>query len=348
MPLSGVRLIQGFWSPFYGGGLPFDATIQPGVGVDAAREALVTKTYWPEGGVTAGLMPSQSRGALTVQGVTSYAVDNSAGVRVVIRDRKFTGKVSVTGKNYLFKNCWFAAGGVTQFECSGASASDIVVEDCLFEPDVSVANSFGLMGHSVTVRRCWFRYLVDTTRPYRSGGGNLNFWMHDSVQEDFVMFSPDPNHADNSSHPDANQIQGGWNINYHNNWINNIYTTTRGQGGDPAVKDAGTGAHLSGNPTFPSLAGYSCFMFAPNLSVIGPMEFDRNYLNGGAVCFNLAGYLTTQAPGDIKIRNNRWGRQMRLGDTFTILRKSALDPYLDVTGNVYFDTGASFNVRSNG
>lgn len=287
----------------------------------------------------------------TVGGNITHSTDSATfnGIR-------FTGHVTVTGKNITYRNCWFnaPADGVSSLLVNvlNSNVQNAYFENCLFKPSSYAPTTTGsiggcIMGHDFTLYRCDLSGGIDLISVYSgvslsTPAQNINIlgcYMHDQL-----FYSPDAGHLDNQSHSDGVQVHGGTqNFLMRGTNQTGLLDPAQGQAADPPVDD-GNGNHLSGNVQYPSLSAMSCFMLSPVDTTAGVDNFvvDHNWLGGGAVIFNWPRSDGT----NIFIINNRWTRGSYLGDDYTVL----MDPAqaATITGNYYDDTRVAWNGRKNG
>lgn len=303
---------------------------------DDARNALPDDGSWePFGGVNTGLMPSTNASSLAVvTGVQTFS--NSGSTYLTVTGKKFTDKVNANGK-VKFKNCWFASSNSTLFQCTGGTDSqDIVVEDCMFKPQTPSLNAgIGIVGHHVTLRRCWFLNTEDTIRPQKTGGDDMAFYAYGCVSEKLAYWSPNPQRSpeDNASHSDNIQLNGGHNIWFVGCKLNGFYDTTIGNANEPSVDDASAGTHISGNKYYPSMQSTSILMGTPLSYPLGDLHFQKCWIDGGAYSFN---FPNGNVDGSIYIQNCIFGTNQRISGA-RIRRYSGIASYFVVNGNTLTD-----------
>lgn len=205
----------------------------------------------------------------------------------VIQDLDIHGKVSITAANVTIRRCIIRGtnGGDTCVAATNAAVSGAVIEDCLIVPEFPSRLQNGISGHDFTVRRCEFRDCVDyiglwntaAVSPYQ-----LNVTVEANYMHDMTYFSPDAGHADNQTHNDGIQIQGGLGAVIRGNSIEAYY------GPNGSAQPDNLGPTPTGD-TSPSL---SCLLFNNNVGVTGSHVIEDNWLLGGYVPVNCGG-----APG---------------------------------------------------
>jgi len=277
-----------------------------------------------------------------VNGNQTYSTDNQ-----VIENRRFTGKVSVTGKNITFRNCWFNAASTNSntVQVTNTNAQNIMFDRCTFRPSSFSSTINCVFGHDFTLYRCDVSGGVDGVDVYRSStGGALNVSILGTWIHDLGYWSPDSSHADNQSHNDLIQIHyGGTDLHIMGCRLDGTADPTVGNANEPSVDDA-NGTHLSGNKYYPLMTAMSVVMASPVSTTAGLTNFifEQNWADGGQVMINWPRSDGT----NIQIINNRWGHNTLLGDTYTILAQAAQP--MTITGNYYEDTATPYNGRRNG
>lgn len=283
---------------------------------------------------------------ISVSGNQTYATNDT-----IIENRRFLGKVSVTGKRIRFYNCWFNSSVNDHLlACTNANVEDLEIERCLFRPNGEGNNMNGPWGHDYTAIQCDISGVIDGFGIHKTGGGAMNVEIAGCYIHDFLYLSPDASHSDNASHNDGNQIRGGFSIYIHGTFWNGFYDQSIGDASQPSVDhlSGSTLVHDSGNKYYPWMTTTSCIIWADLQYASGGFIIDHNWLDGGAVCINISPAVTSLSGGTGTgvITNNKWGRGMRLGQDFTILAASSLP--LTISGNTYEDTGVAYNGRKAG
>ncbi|HEY8591187.1 MAG TPA: hypothetical protein VIL55_16690 [Naasia sp.] len=328
---------------------------------DAARNALPDDgSYIVLPGVNSGLMPSTDEADLIVVSGSQTFSDQSSTLKV-ITGRKFTGNVTITGKNYLFKNCLFnGPGGVSALVVAWAvTVQNLVLEDCEIRMTVTgTKTARGFQGWNATLRRVWIHDVEDGFMPFRldmNDASNLDkaldlaLRMYGSHVDDLVMYSPDSQvggtQRDHQTHNDAMQANGGTNVVLRGNTILGRHNMALGDALVPNNPPGSSGAsHISGNLFYPADNAYSAFMFSSGTQAkkFGSWTIDRNRVGSGAVVFNLAG--AQMAPGGlIQITNNVVIEEPYHAGAF-VKRPLAIDGQLLVSGNTRPD-GSAFNTK---
>jgi hypothetical protein len=274
-------------------------------------------------GSTCGLLPGYAKEDLTQKGATTYS-DTSSTVKIV-ENIWFTGNVSITGSNYLFRNCFFGGSGAGT-STAGAlifiwppAVRNIVFEDCEVQklPSNSPNGSIGIYGHHFTLRRCNFHGTEDGIRPYSQSGplADHAVFVYGTWVHDLAFKSPDSawggNQGDNMTHNDAFQIQGGGGILVQHCRINGSIDPAIGDASvpdhdDPAAVTSKNGfGHVSGNHSYPLMYATSCIMLSPRNAAFGVITFRDCELSGGSVLVNTAGNVVASDGAGITITNCR-------------------------------------------
>ncbi len=184
----------------------------------------------------------------------------------------------------------------------------------------------------------------------------MNLTVHGCYFHDLAYFSPEPTRApsDNASHSDCIQIRGGSNVYIRYNTFAARLDPTIGAASKPSVdgKDSsGNPIHISGNKYYPDMNATSALMVSPYLAPFHEIYVERNWIDGGSVSINFADVGgTVGADTGLYVRDNKWGRSMRSGETVTVIAKDALanSGELHISGNTFEDTGAPANFRMRG
>lgn len=319
---------------------------------DSDRNALPDNGFYEQvPNVNCGLMPSTvaAGGGSTLPlwtGSYTFAANNAT--QVVITGYRFDKGIYVTGRNYKFKNCYFAsiatalvAGAVVQAQHENCRTN--VFEDCEVRIiPTGTKTGLGVMGHNLTLRRVYVHDTEDGVNPYRAAGGDMAFRVYGSYISDLLFYSPDSavggSQSDHQTHTDAMQFRGGTNIRIENSYVVGKHNMALGDASEPPLPvdssgNAITGSgHVSGNTSYPSDTSISACMFnsIPAGTGFGDIVFSRNRLGGGAVTFNALTF--TPIDGKyISITDNIWVKASKYN--IRILTNAARAPYLIVTGN---------------
>lgn len=303
------------------------------------RDSLVIGNYKPDASNT-GYLPGTSFTSTISSNITYSSTNNGQ----TITNTLFTGRVTVTGQNITFRNCWFRGSGGVMLNCNNDTVDNLLVEDCTFKPQTPSSIVNGLFGRNYTAKRCDMSGSVDA---FSIVGKNtsvidVNVSILGCYAHDLSYYSPDPSHSDNQTHNDIIQYHyGGSNVVIRGNNLRAFMDPSIGDASEPSVDR--DGQHISGNTYYPSLSHMAVLMLSPAAVNITNLTVDKNYMDGGACLINCS---SRETMSNVVISNNKWGRDMRLGETFTILVRAAQP--LTITGNVYEDTGAAYNGRKNG
>lgn len=333
---------------------------------DAARNALPDDgSYEVFAGVNCGLMPSTPESSLTVVAGNQTFSDTSSILKV-ITGKKFTGNVTVSGKNYTFKNCLFnGPGGPGQSLVTAwaVTVANLTLEDCEIRISTPTNTAVGFYGWNSTLRRVWIHNTEDGFRPHRldmldaSNAGkavDLNFRMYGSYVSDLLYHSPDQpvggTQPDHQTHTDGMQVFGGGNVVLRGNTILGKHNMALGDASTPPTPLNANGTpvtgsgHISGNIAYPSDTSISCMMFSVSgQALFGSWTIDRNRIGGGSVIINMVG--APMAAGSlIQITNNIVVKEP-VNPVF-VLRKIAYDSQIFMSGNTHAD-GTPWNTETN-
>jgi hypothetical protein len=303
------------------------------------RDSFVIGNYKPDASNT-GYLPGTSFTSTISNNITYSSANNGQTIQNTI----FTGKVTVTGQNITFRNCWFRSSSGEMLNCNNDTVDNLLIEDCTFKPMSPNLNLNAIFGRNFTAKRCNISGTVDAFSIVGKNTGVIDLGVNilGCYAHDLSYFSPCPHHSDNQTHNDVIQVHyGGSNIVIRGNTLRALIDPNIGDASEPSVDQ--DGQHISGNTYYPSLSHMSVLMLSPIAVNITNLTFDKNYADGGACLINCGSH--TAMTGFV-VSNNKWGRNMRLGETFTILAKAAQP--ITITGNVYEDNGASYNGRRNG
>jgi hypothetical protein len=284
-----------------------------------------------------------------VSGPQTFSAVGTQASPIIVENKWFTGQVTVTGKWYLFRNCWFSGDPLTVgalVKNQASTAFGTVFRDCTFWAQNPQWDTPSIQGWQWTRERCYIRGCTDGAAHIGQGssytGLDQNVYEYGNLFELMAYLCPDQGAAggltDNCSHLDVtSQIRGGNNFVYKGNRIVAYLDPTIGQGGK-LPKWLPSGTHVVGNKyataTDPSLYATSVIMCSPILGQLSNMQFIQNWVDGGAVLINFAGH-TAAGPLPIRIEGNRVGQHHRLGPNFWWLANSALP--LSISGNVVWN-----------
>lgn len=322
------------------------------------RSGLVPGTYKPDATNT-GVYPGSTLALVTS---AAYGANNSPDNPVVITNKRFRCRPSITGKHYRFENCEFEGNPLAGLElvtATNANAEGIEFVDCTFSPATVWSNMAYAKGHHMTFRRCLMEHCADGMAQQ---GPSVDFNLGPQYvkliacyMRDFAYVSPDTGAAgglpDNAGHVDMGmQMRGG-----NGNWIFgcNIqaFCTTQLGVGEMGVTpiNMSNGWHITGNK-YPNAANEptaatSVFMYSPYLGDTADLVIESNWLDGGAVLFNFNPAMTSST--GIVIRNNILGPRGQRERWGAFILANIAQP-LTVTGNVKESDGTPYNVRDRG
>lgn len=322
-----------------------------------SRDALVSGTYDP--GDYAGqynyatMIPSIPDGTtwdtrrvgffgwdtITSEQTTDTALTYSVNGETVMNTAYYR-RIGTAAKDLDFINCVFMGSlreNNAMVTSSNANCERLKFTDCTFAPLAPQQSTTGWKGlaKGTTFERCDFYGAGDLM-------GNSGFWQDMNIINcafhDQAYFAPDRGAAggidDNATHTDCIQWTGG-NLNMVGNSIKGFYDVNLYQAADfpqqftvPEDRPGKTpGAnrtlHMFGNK-YRSAGGWmcntSCMMISPNLAPLGNVNITKNFIDGGAVPFNLGAYYsaTSFTISDNIIGNTRrdhgptWGDQSKM------------------------------------
>jgi hypothetical protein len=256
----------------------------------------------------------------------------------------FTDWVTVNAANVTFNRCRFrgkAAGDYTKWlvNCSGTGCSNVVFNDCTFEPvDHTKQFAGGVGGHDFTLNRCRFIGCTDSIDPFNLNGTTLNVAAYGCLAEALDGFYPDAQHSD-GSHCDNCQPTGGSGLTLVGNKFTGLLSATPNSQATPYWPQANASIQTN-----------------QNQSRLTDVLIDRNWFDGGSIAaINISSVnaSTYGYPTRITVTNNRFGRAGRVAaqvspmthvmKDWAIIANPAVysDPANTFTGNVYADDGTS-------
>jgi len=341
--------------------------IEFGTGGTVSRDQLVLGQYKPSAATT-GVIPGTTLTDVTT--ATAYTQSGTADSPIIIENKRFLNKVNINGCSYLtFRNCEFhsVANSTTTAAITSTNFynSNLRFEDCLITQQSPLSEgAVGVQGgHNSTFLRCEFKDVGDGIALVHSQGtwanahdGPMNLTVLGCYFHDLAYFSPEPTRApdDNASHCDCIQIRGGSNIVVRYSTFVAHLDPNIGAASQPSADgfdSSGNPIHISGNKYYPDMNATSMMMVSPYLAPFHDIYVEYNWIDGGSYSINLAGVGAT--PGqdtNFNIRNNKWGRSMRAGQTATVigLDSFAASGELHISGNTYEDNGAPADFRARG
>jgi len=324
--------------------LPDDGSYEPFAGLTYASGVQQTT---PPTQRTAGLMPSTvlaGENSLTLSSGNVTFSDTSSTVKTIANTR-FDGKVSVTGKNYVFKNCLFLgdANNDACFQCTNVNAENVLLEDCEIRGkntnNDDTTNSDGLYGNNFTTRRVWIHGVVDGVHPNPDASGIVNWTDYGSVINGLSFYSPWQYQSNNASHNDCIQINGGHGIYMTGSKLEGFYDDTIGQAMVDNSSQTGTG-----NFYYPHMQSTSCLMGTPLSQPPGDYHFTNCWFDGGAYTFNFASDSPAYDQG-VYFTNNIFGKNQRVNPgVSTVMVTPAAQSVFVMNGNTFRDGTAANNV----
>ena len=341
-PVREVRKTGGDWTPLYGG-----------------RAAAET----PSGFILGETKPSAANTGLNVESIApesltvvngnvTYSTDGA-----LYENRRFMGKVSVTGKNITFRNCWFnkADFGSAMVQCTNANVDNVTFENCLFRPSspgtegVANADNHGacLVGDRFTMIRCDLSWCCDAIDIATYGGGTgrditiTGTYIHDLTYFSPLDISGTGVYADNQTHNDCLQtvipLDG---LYVEGCFFDCMFDSAVGNASEPPQFD-NNGDLIRGNKYYPNMQGMAVLMCGayPLANIV----FHKNWMHGSSAYINWSS--GTVGSGELRFTDNRWLRGQRLGDTYTLLMRQSEYDKMTVTGNYFPDTNEQWNGR---
>lgn len=345
-PIRELRLQGTSWMPLYGGNMSIEPPIssfvlgetKPGAG----------NTGLNVNGVTAAQL-------ITVPGNVTYSTNDTT-----VERRRFTGKVSITGKNITFRDCWFNSGifGSAMVQCTNANVENITFENCLFRPpapgtagEANVTNyGANLVGDRFTMIRCDLSWACDGINIASSGNNSRDVTILGSYFHDLTYFSPyilqdmSVSWADNQTHNDCIQVTTPalTRFRLEGCTLECMFDPAVGNASQPPTFD-GEGNLASGNIYYPNIQGMGVFMTGSGSRAMSDIVVHKNWMYGSATYVNWGN--GTTGSGNLLFTDNRWLRGQRLGDSFTLMMRQSEYNKMTVTGNYYLDTGEQWNGR---
>ncbi len=270
---------------------------------------------------------------------------------IIVRDKWFTTKVSVSGRWYRFINCHFSGGftiNETPFQATNTNARNNVAYRCTIWPQNPRSDTPACRGHHLLYDRCYVRNCTDGMAHIgvdSSGGSGGSYTGVDqqlsargSLFELGIYRSPDYGGAgklpDNASHLDlGGQIRGGVGFDYFGCAFYGFIDPTFGEGGKASVDMPLSGTHVTGRRvSHTGLYTLSIFMFSPKLGDLSQFRCDSCWLDGATQMFVFADHIVGAA-----VTNNRFGRLHRDGGVGLVsVKVPSGDVGIIVAGNHYW------------
>lgn len=299
------------------------------------RDQLGEPGTWKPDSTTTGAYPNTD--FQTINGEIKITTNG-----FVLENKIVNGRVNVQAEDVLIRNCILrgqvetSSNGV--ITCYGPFVKRLEVIDCTLKPAFPTRFIDGIIGHDYTISRCDISCTVDGMGMFNtySPGQALNTFAYSNYIHDLAYYKPDPSHADNQSHNDGCQIQGGLGATLKGNNIASYYST------DPNV----------GTQNYDRPQALSCMLFNNNVGVTGQHVIEDNWFSGGWIPINCGG-----APGSNlgHAYRNKFSRDAYYKDgngiPYTILARA--DQTFDCgegtpNQNVWEDDGTPVTIKRNG
>lgn len=256
---------------------------------------------------------------------------------ITIENTRFTEVVAFSGQNVVVKNCIFQGvpgqfggqntGGVVR--CTNSNVVNIRFENCLIKPASESSSSIGIVGHDFTLYRCDVSNTVDCVRIYDSadpdGPSGVKLW--GSYLHDMSYWTPFAGHADNQTHNDGVQIEGGTGTDIFGCNISARASTEMGN---------------STQTQYPPYV-LSCIIVTPNVGVCNGLRIRSNWFDGGYAPLNIV--QKDKGPiYNLEIKDNRFSGKKGLVQDFLTEApiKAANNNGADWTNNIREDTGRAW------
>lgn len=189
--------------------------IRPRTANYQSRDSLVARTYYPD---------ATNTGHLGLSTLTNIVTTNQTySTAQTVQNTWFDGaRVSLTGPNITFRNCYFTGDNSVNalVTCSNANVVNARFYDCTFLPKFVRYETNGIAGHDFKLYRCDISHVVDCISPSNStafanlGSGfpiGVEVWqsyLHDHAW--WTAASGGVVHpSDTETHNDLIQIVGG-------------------------------------------------------------------------------------------------------------------------------------------
>lgn len=281
----------------------------------------------------------------------------------VIQNTIITGRIIVSAANVKIRNCEIKIGtqssdGRYGIHNTTTGATGTVVEFCeIYGANPSTyVNGIGVK--DFTAFRCHIHHVVDAFRVYTATGVATNVVMEANYSHDMLLLTPDVafsgTRADNKTHCDIVQLQGGAGTVIRGNYFNG----TRALASWGATTDGSDYVlNTSATSPFPPVSSggvlhaqcNSAIIVTPDIGQVTNLLVENNWLSGGEATFHAGSSSNTGFTGTM--RNNIFTK-----DTFNSTSGSPytgsntpLSVYIDssvsvtafiMTGNSY-DTGGT-------
>lgn len=194
------------------------------------RPAIIPATY-ADGFVIGSTMPTSTNTGvfadlprLPYTGATVIDGSADANAPLLIESRDITDLLTIRSGYVKFFNCYFDSGpGTTdtgQVDCRGANVLGVQFERCTFYPSQGKRSFYlnALIGHHMTVRRCFAAGVVDFVGSYNTWATETNNVIEGNYLDWLVRYEVDHAHSD-GTHNDGIQHQGGSGLTIRGNFL---------------------------------------------------------------------------------------------------------------------------------
>jgi polygalacturonase len=266
----------------------------------------------------------------------------------IIEDLDIYGVIGVNVANVVIRNCRIRGdnNNTPLIIAYGINCKNLLVEDCTIIPDNPLRGPFGyeggdaITGHDFTIRRCNIQHTQDGIGVFNTNNrnGDMAVVIEQNYIDNLSFHSPDLTRsaADNKTHNDVIQIQGGHNIVVRGNNLRGFIDPS------PAVSRMGSYAG--------TLREHWCnavMQTTQGVGTVGEVVIENNWIDGGGISLNISGVYANFG----RIWNNRFGTDHYYKSasglpTGTILLNS--QTVVDVRGNVYDATDEPILYNTNG
>lgn len=244
----------------------------------------------------------------------------------------FPAKPSLAAANLTFKNCEFAAtpsmyavggGGVVQ--ATNVNVWGAQFENCTIRPAGESDASVGIVGRNFEMYRCDISGVIDGVRVHDTTNpdADSNVKLHGLYIHDLAYWTPFAGHADNQTHNDGIQVEGGKSV--------DIFGCNIEARADATL---GTGQ----NTQYPPYA-LACIMITPTVGKVDGLRLRDNWLDGGYAPVNMSEKGRGPILG-LEITGNRFSGQKGLTQDILMPMSTRIanDNGAGWTGNIRLDT----------
>lgn len=254
----------------------------------------------------------------------------------LIENKVITGRVVITAANVTIRNCIIAPQTIPSsatYIVTTAAATNARIEFCdVSGKDAPSKLNTGIGPKNYTSYRNNVYTVCDGFGIFNNASGqtDANAFIQGSYAHDLLGITPDPSHADDRSHDDGVQVQGGL------NWV--IEGSTIIGSEDPVNSNIVGSSHPTATGAAAAYASTSAIMLNSGVGAKPQGKLINNWLSRGAYTVN--GGATAGAV--IEISGNRFGRDYytyplvlseQLGTAWTV-------PLTGPTVNTYEDDGS--------